>query len=84
VERSEAFSALPHRGGRTAFALISEATGHRLGNVLPALHGARAAGFTDVTGDNGAYPAAPGWDAATGLGVPSGHGLSAALKSSLG
>jgi kumamolisin len=66
------------------FALISEATGHRLGNVLPALYGARAAGFTDVTGgDNGAYPAAPGWDAATGLGVPSGRGLSAALKSSL-
>ena len=65
-------------------AVVSASTGHRLGNVLPALYGARAAGFTDVTaGDNGAYPAAPGWDPATGLGVPSGRGLCAALKTSL-
>jgi len=66
------------------FAVVSASTGHRLGNVLPALYGARAVGFTDVTtGNNGAYPAAPGWDAATGLGVPSGRGLCAALKTSL-
>ncbi|HEY8756615.1 MAG TPA: S53 family peptidase [Candidatus Dormibacteraeota bacterium] len=66
------------------FAVVSAATGHRLGNVLPALYGARAVGFTDVTsGDNGAYAAAPGWDPATGLGTPSGAGLCAALKTSL-
>ncbi|MBJ7593627.1 MAG: peptidase S53 [Candidatus Dormibacteraeota bacterium] len=66
------------------FAVVSASTGHRLGNVLPALYGARDVGFTDVTtGDNGAYPAVPGWDAATGLGAPSGRTLCAALRSSL-
>jgi kumamolisin len=65
-------------------AAVSAATGHRLGNVLPALYGARRAGFTDiVAGDNGAYATGPGWDAATGLGVPSGRNLCAALKTSL-
>jgi kumamolisin len=65
-------------------AAVSAATGHRLGNVLPALYGARDAGFTDiVAGDNGAYATGPGWDAATGLGVPSGRSLCAALKTSL-
>jgi kumamolisin len=66
------------------FAVITASTGHRLGNVLPALYGARAVGFTDVTtGDNGAYPTTRGWDPATGLGVPYGTGLCAALKTSL-
>ncbi len=66
------------------FAVVTAATGHRLGNVLPSLYGAREVGFTDVTaGDNGAYPAAPGWDPATGLGVPAGRDLCAALKTSL-
>lgn len=65
-------------------AAVSAAHGHRLGNVLPALYGARDAGFTDiVAGDNGAYVTGPGWDAATGLGVPSGRNLCAALKTSL-
>jgi kumamolisin len=66
------------------FAVVSASTGHRLGNVLPALYGARAVGFTDVTtGDNGAYRADRGWDPATGLGVPAGRGLCAALKTSM-
>jgi kumamolisin len=66
------------------FAVMAVSTADRLGNVLPPLYGARVAGFTDVTtGDNGAYPATPGWDAVTGLGVPSGQRLCAALKSSL-
>jgi kumamolisin len=66
------------------FAAVSASTGHRLGNVLPALYGARAVGFTDVTtGDNGAYRADRGWDPAPGLGVPSGRGLCAALKASM-
>jgi kumamolisin len=65
-------------------AAASADTGHRLGNVLPSLYGARDAGFTDiVAGDNGAYATGPGWDAATGLGVPSGRTLCAALKTSL-
>ncbi len=66
------------------FALVSASTGRRLGNVLPALYGARDVGFNDVTaGDNGAYAAGRGWDASTGLGAPSGRNLCAALRSSL-
>ncbi len=66
------------------FAAVSASVGHRLGDVLPALYGARQVGFTDVTaGDNDAYPALPGWDASTGLGAPAGRGLCAALRSSM-
>ncbi|HSP64640.1 MAG TPA: S53 family peptidase [Candidatus Deferrimicrobium sp.] len=66
------------------FAVAAASSGHRLGDVLPSLYGARGVGFTDVTaGDNGAYPATAGWDAATGLGVPAGRGLSGALRSSM-
>jgi kumamolisin len=37
-------------------------------------------GFRDITsGNNGAYQARPGWDACTGLGVPNGTQLLAAL-----
>jgi kumamolisin len=65
-------------------AAVSAGTGHRLGDVLPALYGARDVGFTDVVaGDNGAYRTAAGWDPATGLGVPSGRDLCAALKTML-
>jgi kumamolisin len=65
-------------------AAVSAGTGHRLGDVLPALYGARDAGFTDViSGDNGGYRASAGWDSATGLGVPSGRALCAALKTAL-
>lgn len=42
---------------------------------------AAAGTFNDVTGgNNGAYSAAPGWDACTGLGTPNGAKLLAALK----
>jgi kumamolisin len=38
-------------------------------------------GFRDITtGDNGAYKAAAGWDACTGLGVPDGEALLTALR----
>ncbi|QRP50779.1 S8/S53 family peptidase [Amycolatopsis sp. FDAARGOS 1241] len=38
-------------------------------------------GFRDITeGDNGDYRAGPGWDACTGLGVPDGEALLAALS----
>jgi kumamolisin len=33
-----------------------------------------------VTGDNGGYPAGPGWDACTGLGVPAGDATAAVLR----
>jgi len=66
-------------------ARMVQATGRPLGLLQPALYGSVAAGqvaagFRDITaGDNGAYQAGPGWDACTGLGVPDGTALLAAL-----
>ena len=58
------------------FGLMTAATGHQLGDVLPALYAARDRGFTDISaGGNDGYSAGPGWDPATGLGVPSGRAL---------
>lgn len=60
---------------------LSQAVGHRLGMLQPALYAQAAAGVTpaglrDITvGTNGAYTAGPGWDACTGLGVPNGQHL---------
>jgi kumamolisin len=67
-------------------ARLAQATGQRLGLLQPALYGSvpagnGAPGFRDITsGDNGAYPAGPGWDPCTGLGVPDGTHLLAALR----
>jgi kumamolisin len=61
-------------------ARLAQATGSRLGLVNPALYAA-GGGFRDVvTGDNGSFSARRGWDACTGLGVPDGTALLAALK----
>ena len=66
-------------------ARLSQLTGQPLGLLQPALYdgvgvGVVAPGFRDVTdGDNGAYDAGPGWDPCTGLGVPDGAALLAAL-----
>ncbi len=66
-------------------ARLCQATGKRFGQLQPALYAHAAAGttppgFRDVTqGNNGAYQAGPGWDACTGLGVPEGSALLAAL-----
>ncbi|GIL30608.1 S53 family peptidase [Actinocatenispora comari] len=57
-------------------ARLAQRAGHGFGLVQPTLYGTTAAGavapgFRDVTtGGNGAYEAGPGWDACTGLGVP--------------
>ncbi|MCU1481914.1 MAG: peptidase [Subtercola sp.] len=62
-----------------------EALGSPLGLLQPSLYAAAAAGagLRDVTvGDNGAFDARVGWDACTGLGVPSGTALLAALRAS--
>jgi kumamolisin len=58
--------------------------GRRLGFVNPAVY-ALADGLVDVSqGDNGAYAAVPGgWDPCTGLGVPDGRALWAALRDQL-
>ncbi|MBO1739847.1 protease pro-enzyme activation domain-containing protein [Leifsonia sp. TF02-11] len=66
-------------------ARLAQSRGKRFGLVQPALYdstraGQVAAGFRDITsGDNGAYAAGAGWDACTGLGVPEGARLLAAL-----
>ncbi|MCW2872486.1 S53 family peptidase [Actinacidiphila oryziradicis] len=66
---------------------LVQALGHRLGLLQPLLYpgaapGTTGPGFRDITkGGNGAYKAAPGWDACTGLGVPDGTALLNHLKS---
>jgi kumamolisin len=65
---------------------LAEATGQRFGLIQPALYagltpGAEVPGFRDITsGNNGAYAAAPGWDACSGLGSPDGTALLTRLK----
>ncbi|MDT7708613.1 MAG: kumamolisin [Pseudonocardiales bacterium] len=71
-------------------ARLAQATGRTFGLLQPALYGsvtggAVASGFRDITsGDNGAFAAGPGWDACTGLGVPDGTALLAALRGNQG
>ena len=65
-------------------ARLAEGTGRRLGLIQPTLYaaaeGTPPTGFRDVvTGDNGSFSARKGWDACTGLGVPDGTALLAAL-----
>ncbi|WP_022882474.1 S53 family peptidase [Gryllotalpicola ginsengisoli] len=68
-------------------ARLVQATGQRLGLAQRLLYagagdGTTPPGFRDITsGDNGAYKAAAGWDACTGLGVPDGEALLTALRS---
>jgi kumamolisin len=67
-------------------ARLAQATGRRPGLLAPALYarvraGVVGQGFRDITtGNNGAYRAGAGWDACTGLGVPVGTDLLAALS----
>ena len=63
-------------------AVCNRALGRKLGFVQPLLYAASAqATFHDITqGDNGAYSAARGWDACTGLGSPNASALLAVLK----
>lgn len=64
-------------------ALLNQKLGKPLGFLQPALYGLPPAAdaFHDITsGSNGAFSAGPGWDAATGLGSPSGENLLEALE----
>jgi kumamolisin len=65
-------------------ALLNAKLNTRLGFVNPQLYAInRSAGFHDITqGNNGAFQARPGWDAATGLGSPDATGLLDALQTS--
>jgi kumamolisin len=63
-------------------ALINDSLGKPVGFINPLLYqnASAAVDFNDVTsGNNGAYPAGPGWDACTGLGSPIGTGVAAFL-----
>ncbi len=61
-------------------ARLNQKLGASLGDAHSAFYGAGARAFRDITsGNNGAYQAAPGWDACTGLGSPRGTVLLAAL-----
>ncbi len=65
---------------------LAQSLGKKVGLLQPTLYagvtkGKTTTGFRDITsGNNGAYTAAAGWDACTGLGVPNGTALLAALK----
>jgi kumamolisin len=65
---------------------LAQAAGRKFGLIHTQLYqgaqpGKPQPGFRDITsGDNGAYKAAPGWDACTGLGTPNGTALLQTLK----
>jgi kumamolisin len=68
-------------------ARINQQTGKTLGFINPLIYAqaVEASGFNDITeGNNGAFKAAQGWDACTGLGSPDGVPLDAALTGSPG
>ncbi len=61
-------------------AVINAGNKTSAGFINPALYGAKS-GFRDITqGNNGAFAAAAGWDACTGLGSPNVAALVSALK----
>ena len=63
-------------------ALINQGIGKPVGFINPLLYGtAFRSAFRDVvSGTNGAYKAAPGWDACTGWGSPDGAKLLGVLS----
>ena len=67
-------------------ALLNQKLGKPVGFLQPALYALKgsAKAFHDITqGSNGSFAAAPGWDACTGLGSPSGENLLAGLRGPL-
>jgi len=64
-------------------ALINQKRGSPIGFLQPVIYGLSktASALHDITsGSNGAFSAGPGWDAASGLGSPSGTNLAVALS----
>lgn len=61
-------------------ACLSEALGAPVGFLNPKLYAAAGWSRDIVSGNNGTYSARSGWDACTGLGVPVGTRLLAALR----
>jgi kumamolisin len=66
--------------------LLNQSLGAPLGFANPRLYELLgSAAFHDISsGSNGAYSAAPGWDACTGLGSPDGTALASALAGDAG
>jgi kumamolisin len=67
-------------------ALMNQKLGKPVGFLQPTLYtlASSTGAFHDITvGNNGAFKAGPGWDAASGLGSPSGQNLLTALMSHL-
>jgi kumamolisin len=61
-------------------ARCNQKLGRSVGDLHAALYQLGTPVFRDITsGNNGAYPAGPGWDACTGLGSPNGAALVAGL-----
>jgi kumamolisin len=63
-------------------ALMNQKLGKPVGFLQPAIYALASStkAFQDITsGNNGSFSAAPGWDAATGLGSPNGQNLVTAL-----
>ena len=67
-------------------ALLNEKLGKPVGFLNPQIYPlVSTAAFRDITqGNNGAYSAAPGWDACTGLGSPVGNSLLSLLQKGSG
>ena len=61
-------------------ALLAQSTGRTFGQIQPLLYSNKAAFRDIVTGNNGTYKAASGWDPCTGLGSPDGTALLKALS----
>ena len=61
-------------------AILGQALGKNIGFLNPVLYGLPVGTLRDIVqGNNGTYSARPGWDACTGLGVPVGTAILAAL-----
>jgi kumamolisin len=67
-------------------ALLNQSLGKQLGFINPELYSIdQSDGLRDITqGNNGAFSARPGWDAATGLGSPIGAKLLQTLQAKMG
>ncbi len=66
-------------------AILNQRLGVNVGYLNPRLYACGEAPFFDVvTGDNGAFSAAVGWDPCTGLGSPNGNALLLALGATSG
>jgi kumamolisin len=65
-------------------ARLNQTLGKPVGFLNPLLYQITESGnFNDISsGNNGAYKAATGWDACTGLGSPMGDAIAASLKQS--